>query len=461
VGAVRNRWIVVVACVLVGGILGLILTTLQSPSYESSAVIYQTPHVTDSDSVSRQRTEAYTELLTSDRLIETALKASGLQMSVSEARDATTAGANAGSAILTVTVRTDNADESARLANALAEALPETVASLDGSATGSNQSDSDDVSPVRLSLITPATPDDNGTGRNWGRNIALGVVAGLLVGLLYAYLRTQLSRRVQDGGSLSRFLSGPVLTNIPSDKALASGVVDFQRGSAAAEAFRRLRTAITGPDPRRGDCRTIVVSSSTDGDGKTTTAINLAVALAESGCDVVLVDASVALGDTARSGPRDDGHGDGRSPAGLADYLQSNNDIGEYVSASGESRLGIIAAGRAVSGPSELLTSSRMREGLADLAARANYVIIDTAALSSRSDAIVLGRWADAVLMVARSNHTRYADLGAGIERLALSDVPVLGVVLNDYPRPAMSTGRAGGSGPSIGRLAAGESSYR
>jgi succinoglycan biosynthesis transport protein ExoP len=397
VGAVRNRWIILLVCALFGGFLGAVLTSMQSPSYESSAVIYQTPHFGDTDGTSRQRTEAYTKLLSSDFLIETALANTGLEMSNSDVREMTTASANVGSAILTVTVRAEDADTSAKLANALAQALPGAVAVLDGSTPAQPAPDQSETlvpDPVRFS---PAVTDDAEGGPQYVRNTALGVIAGLLVGLLYAYLRNQMSRKVQDVAALGKFLSGPVLAGIPADTALETGVVDFSRESPAAEAFRRLRTVIADHEPGRGECRTIIVSSAVTGDGKT---------------------------------------------AGLIDYLLNGDDIDRYITASWHPKLSFIAAGRTASGKSELLGSTRMRNGLADLAARANYVIVDTAPMTDRSDALVLGRWADGVLLVARSDHTRYAELGAVIERLSLAELRVWGVVLNDSPRPLARSAR-------------------
>ncbi|ETD30645.1 polysaccharide biosynthesis tyrosine autokinase [Williamsia sp. D3] len=442
-GALRNSWIILLVSVLVGGFLGLILTTQQTPAYESSAVIYQTPRVSDSESTSRQRTEAYTELLTSDRLITDALEESGIQMSVSDVRQATSAGANEGSAILTVTVRTDSAEKSANLANALANALPATVAALDGAQTPSGRTGGPVADSTRLSVITPATPDDAEGGRNYGRNIAVGIAAGLLVGLLVSYFRSLLSRRVQDEGALTDYLSGPVLASIPVVKSLKeSGLVDFtEPAGAAAEAFRRLRTVITGHHSDQRNYRTIVVTSATDGDGKTTTAINLAVALAEAGFGVVFVDASlVVLGSRSESGNR----GRGDTSAGLSGYLEGGRDIGEYASPSWQSKLWIVPAGAAVNNPSSLLGSNRMRSGLAELATRSDYVIVDSTSLT-RSDSIVLGRAADGVLVVARSNRTKYNDLGVAIERLSLADVPVLGVVLNGDSRGSSVSGRRRG----------------
>ncbi|MGG7102335.1 Wzz/FepE/Etk N-terminal domain-containing protein [Rhodococcus sp. 24CO] len=457
VGAVRNRWIILLVCALFGGFLGAILTSVQSPSYESSAVIYQTPHFGDTDGTSRQRTEAYTKLLSSDFLIETALANTGLEMSTSDVREMTTASANVGSAILTVTVRAESADTSAELANALAQALPGAVAVLDGSTPAPDQSETVVPDPVRLSVISPAVPDDAEAGPQYVRNTALGVIAGLLVGLLYAYLRGQVSRKVQDVAALGKFLSGPVLAGIPPDKALETGVVDFSKESPAAEAFRRLRTVIADHEPGRGECRTIIVSSAVTGDGKTAVALNLAIALAESGNEVVFVDAAGRDEANVRSGRHGSGH-ETAPPAGLTDYLLGDDDIDRFVSASWHPKLSLIPAGRTAPGKSELLGSSRMRNGLADLAARAKYVIVDTAPMADRSDALVLGRWADGILLVARSDNTRYAELGAVIERLSLAEIPVWGVVLNDSPRPLARSARKRNARLSAEKLLAPES---
>ncbi|WMN01930.1 AAA family ATPase [Rhodococcus erythropolis] len=433
------------------------MTSVQSPSYESSAVIYQTPHFGDTDGTSRQRTEAYTKLLSSDFLIETALANTGLELSNTEVREMATASANVGSAILTVTVRSEDADTSAELANALAQALPGAVAVLDGSTPAPDQSGAVAPDPVRLSVISPALPDDAEGGPQYVRNALLGLIAGLLVGLLYAYLRSQISRKVQDAAALGKFLSGPVLASIPADKALETGVVDFSRESPAAEAFRRLRTSIADHEPGRGESRTIVVSSAVGGDGKTAVAMNLAIALAESGNEVVCVDA--AGRDEADN--RSARHGSGREkipPAGLIDYLLGDDDIDRFVSASWHPKLSLIPAGRTVPSRSELLGDSRMRNALARLASRADYVIIDTAPMADRSDALVLGRWADAILLVARSDHTRYADLGAVLERLSLAQLGVCGVVLNDFPRPLARSARKRGERLSVANLLALES---
>ncbi|MDL9947969.1 Wzz/FepE/Etk N-terminal domain-containing protein [Gordonia sp. ABSL11-1] len=453
-GAIRDQWIVIVVCALVGGLVGLVLTTQQTPMYESSATIYQTPRPADSDSVSQQRTEAYTELLTSDRLIATALAQSGLPMSIGEARDATTAGANTGSAILTVTTRTENPQTSATLANALADALPATVAALDGDQPATPVAgDAANADQVRLSVITPAVPDSRGEGRNFGRNIALGIVAGLLVGLFYSYVRGLLGRRVRDEAEVSRFLSGPVLATIPSEKSLGeSGIVDYHHpDNRAARALRRLRTTVTGRQSGPATLRSIVVTGASAGDGSTTVAVNLAIALADSGSEVVLVDAALD-GRPAGSRHAPDAVS---SRDGLTTYLGGGGRLGEFISRTSRSHLSLVPAGPAVGNSSELLASQRLSDGLTELAEQFDHVIVDTASLRESSDPLVVGRIADAVLVVARSGHTRYGDLRTAVERLALADVAVLGVVLNGSPRPAWQFGRGVRAGRPAGQVLA------
>jgi capsular exopolysaccharide synthesis family protein len=517
-----NGVIPIVVFAVIGGLLGWAYSLVERPTYESSAVIYQTPMTGDSDSVSKQRSEAYTELLTSERLITSALKSSGINMSVDDVKKATSAGANSGSAILTVTTRTDDPETSAKLANALADTLPKIVGELDGSRplevalpplpgvapTAELNPDGTPVIPpvevvptevptgqlnpdgtpvevvptevptgqlnpdgtpvevvptevptgqqppadqpigapvpvptaadqVRLSVITPAVASVAKAAPSFVLNISVGLVAGLLLGMFFAYLRARLTRKVQDDVELSDFLSGPLLASIPVNKAVKkSGVVDFRhRDSTAAEAFRRLRTSISGSDLLDSDSRRIVVTSPGDGDGKTIAAVNLAIALAANGSHVVLVDAALpTIGAKARGPAHPVGDVDG-APGGLVGYIENGGDITAYALDSRHARLAVIPAGGPVVNPSELLGTPRMRAGLDELAGQFDYVIVDTASMDARSDAIVLARSANAVMVLARSNKTRYIDLSASLQRFEAADIPLIGLVLNGYPK--------------------------
>lgn len=446
VRTLRGAWLIVLVGAVLGAALGWLYSATQRPAYESSAVLYQTPQVGDSDGAARQRTQAYVELLTSERLIRAALGASGIPMSVEQVQRSATAAANSGSPILTVTVSADDPARSAKLADALANALPNVVAELDGNVESSppppppppapgappEQVAPEQITPapdaVRLSLITPAAPGKK-TAPLYVRNVVLGLIAGLLAAVVGSHLRASLSGRVDDPEELGRFLSHPILAAVPYSAELSnSGIADFARhDSDSANAFRRLRADVGGDET----VRKIVVASPSEGEGKTTVAANLAVVLGAAGATVVLVDAN-----------RPDGAPDG---TGLANYLDGRADSFGIETARRYPGVSVVVTGAHV----ELMSSPRLNGVLSDLAERFDYVIVDTPAVDGSADALVLGRAVDAVLIVARASDTRYAELGAVLDDFDAAEVPRLGVVLNAYPRkkwPLRPRRRAGRS---------------
>ncbi len=477
-----NSWLLILVGAVVGGQLGLLLSVLQDPTYQSTAVVYQTPVQGDSDLNIKQRTQGIVALLTSDRLISAALRSSGLRMTVAEAREATSPAANDGSSVVNIVATTHDPEISARLANALADTLPPMLHQLDGNpqAVGSPAADAvpvidprtgapmilasaGPVAPVlppvpgdntaqaaglpttepvaipaplpelaqrpiavRLSMITPAVSDTTPVAPKIGRNIALGIVAGLLIAMLISYLRAHLRHKVEDGFELSEILGAPLLGSIPLNRhATGPCVVDLSRvGSPAGQAFRRLRTNIDGSNVLTGK-RRIVVTSPTAEDGKTTIAVNLALTLAADGHRVVLVDAALSRGSTG-----------GDDTGGLVGYLRgrTREELAAYAQPTRYDGLRVIYAGADVSDHTELLGTDRLRAGLEDLTNWFDYVIIDTTSMHTNSDPVVLARYADAVLLVVRSNKTYYLDLGTSLELLDNSGIPVAGVVLNGYP---------------------------
>jgi capsular exopolysaccharide synthesis family protein len=198
----------------------------------------------------------------------------------------------------------------------------------------------------------------------------------------------------------------------------------------AAEVFRTLRTSILFFDPAHPP-RTLLVTSSQAGEGKTATAVNLALSLTQLGARVLLVDADLrkprchhALGLPERPG--------------LAEHLHGELDLAEAVQTlpaasarHGGAALAFVPSGRLVPDAAELVSSTRMREMLADAAAAYDIVIVDSPPIFPVADASLLATQVDGVVLVVRGSRTPRHVTQEAIARLRFMQAKVLGVVLN------------------------------
>ena len=193
-----------------------------------------------------------------------------------------------------------------------------------------------------------------------------------------------------------------------------------------AEAYRELRTAVMLAMPDHPP-RTLAVTSCQPGEGKTTTAINLATTLAQLGRRVLLVDTDLrrprchqVLGTAA-----------GR---GVSTYLTGMSDLPSLVQTTEIERVALIAAGPIPPNPAELLDSERFRTMVADLAAFDDFdhVLFDSPPVLSVVDPILIGRQMDGVILVLRSAYTTRDAGRLGVEKLRSGRIPhLLGVTLN------------------------------
>ena len=194
--------------------------------------------------------------------------------------------------------------------------------------------------------------------------------------------------------------------------------------SAVVEAYRMLRTAVllstAGKPPK-----TIQVTSSQPGEGKTTTAINMAVSMAQLGARVLLIDADLR---------RPTVHKTFKLPQmrGLSSFLSSNGEIDEFIVKLPSSNLSVMTAGPIPPNPAELIGSDRMRELLRQLDEHFDHVIIDSPPLVSVTDPVVLSTLVDGTILVVQAGRTTKDLIRRA--RLELSGVgaKIFGVVLNN-----------------------------
>ena len=196
--------------------------------------------------------------------------------------------------------------------------------------------------------------------------------------------------------------------------------------SAVAEQYRKLKGSLVRITQEETFRNLIVVTSAIAGEGKSLTAANLAISLAqEYDLTVLLVDADL------RRPSIHDYFGFERG-IGLSDCLQDGSDIGEAIVKTDLGKLSIISAGREVEKPLELFASKRMEELLAEIKTRYSdrYVIIDTPPLLAFAESRALAHMVDGIVFVVQEGVTPQKDVMEAKE--LLKGCPVLGVVLND-----------------------------
>jgi capsular exopolysaccharide synthesis family protein len=209
-------------------------------------------------------------------------------------------------------------------------------------------------------------------------------------------------------------------------RSLGFEVITIHDGrSSQAEAFRTLRTNLLyGPDHER--IRSVVVGSAMAGEGKTITAANLAVTLAQQGLEVVLVDCDLRK-------PRvDQLFGINRKP-GMTELLMGKVPGSEAVRVFDPvPGLRILPAGTLPPNPTELLGGARTRELLRVLQERFDMVVLDTPPLAGGADSAILGAATDGILMVVRAGETDMEALRQAARQLHTVGARLLGAVIND-----------------------------
>lgn len=283
------------------------------------------------------------------------------------------------------------------------------------------------------------------------RTLAIAVLVGVLVGTCMAFIVEHLDDKVRTDDDLLRIGASPVLAVVPIEsKSAGRPVAATSSDSVTAEAYRGLRTnlrflALDRPTP------VVQVTSSNAGEGKTTTATNLAVVLVQAGHRVVLVDADLRR-------PRVHEAFDVAQSPGLIDLLLGDDGdqaIHEVEIAPGE-RLSVITSGAVPSNPGEALSSKRLDTLMKELASSFDFVLVDSPPVLPVADAIALSSAVDAVVVVAQAGRVTTHHVQATADRLAQVGAPVVGYVLNQVTARGIGYSSYGGYGPRESRAGTG-----
>jgi len=278
-----------------------------------------------------------------------------------------------------------------------------------------------------ITVLTYANVPKSPTSPKPMRDAMVAALAGLLIGTTIAYAREQTEDHVRGRLDLEAdFPDYPVLAAVPRFDGIGPNeiITERRRTSPAAEGYRKLRTSLEflSLTQRLG---VVELTSPAAGEGKTTTAVNLAVAVAQSGQRVIIVCADFRI-------PKAHLYFDLPNDIGMTSVLLDRATLAEAVKPTRVPGLYMLPAGPVPSNPSELLDSERAHELIDALAARFDLVIIDTPPILPVADPLVTATMADATIVVVRSRKSRRRQLRRAMETLAQLEIPLAGLVLND-----------------------------
>lgn len=421
---VRSWWIPVCLSLALGAI-AIVGSALQTPMYRSSAAAYVTAGVeADSQSAyqgslaSQQRVASYALLATSDSILQSALEGSSLDVSIEDAKASVSAVTTPGTVLLSISAEDADADQAARLANAVASSLSSYVTELERPSSGG-------APLAKMTVVTPAVPNESPVAPRTLRNLLMGLFIGLILGSMVAVLRSRFDTKIHNSSDLRQATAFALMAEVPSDDEIDSvGLVDFKSGaSMGAEAYRRLRTSLSFANVDE-PVKTVLVTSASSGEGKTTTCLNLGASLAEAGHRVVVVD-----GDLRR--PMVGRRLAAQTSVGFTDVLRGRVPLDDVVQSTSWPGMSFVPSGVVPPNPSELLGSARAGEVIDQLSSDFDYVLVDSPPVGPVTDAEVLAQWVDGVIVVVFANRSRIPELSASIDRLRSANASVLGVVLN------------------------------
>ncbi len=423
-----KRWKFIALLTVLGIAAASAATALMTPTYKATTQLFvsvQSDGSTASElqqagTFSAQRVKSYADIASSPRVTAPVVEQLNLDESADELSARIEAEAPLDTVLINLSVTDTSPDRAAQIANAAGSQFTNVVEELE-------RPRGERISPVKLSVTQQAQPPSDAESPRPGINVALGLLVGLALGVGAAVLRETLDTSAKGSDDVETASGASVLGTVVYDSTaekqpLLTGVDPH---SVRAEAYRQLRTNLQFIDvDDHPTC--LVITSSIPGEGKSTTAANLALAIAQGGSRVALVDADMRRPSVAKNFEL-------VGEVGLTSVLIGKAGIDDVVQPASDG-LDVITSGPIPPNPSELLGTQHMHELLKELAARYDRVIIDTPPLLPVTDAAVLARLADGAVLVVRANKTSREQVTRAADGLRSVGAKLLGCVLSMAP---------------------------
>lgn len=424
----RRHAALILLIALLGAGAGAAYASRQTTTYEShSSVLVSVQSagtVGDASTgatYAQQIVKTYADVATKPFVLNRVIESLGLRTTPAALAEDVTVTAATDATLITVSVRATSPDRAAAIANGVSQQLGRTVDAVTPTTTGQS-------SLVKMTVVEGARPDPVPVSPNWALIVAVGFIAGAALTIAVVVLRAAFDTRVRRTEDAQAAVDRPVLGRITRSSAVRKHplIVRHDPHGRVAESFRTLRTNLQYLDVDASS-QSIVVSSPSAGEGKTTTAVNLALTIADAGARVVVVDADLRRSQLGAALELE-------TAVGLTDVLVGRVTLDDALQGWGDGALMVLPAGATPPNPSELLQGPAMANLLHALEGRFDVVLIDAPPLLPVSDAVILGTRTAGTILVCAVGATARGQLREAADKVEQVGGRVLGLVLTKVP---------------------------
>lgn len=423
----RKNVAVILVALFVGVAVAGAWSWTRTPVYQAQSKVFVSTQagstigeLQQGSSFTQARVLTYVDLVSTPTVLGPVIDEVGLNVTAEALAQQISASNPANTTMIQIRVADPDPIRAAEIANAVGTSLASAVEEIE-------TLPSSEGSPVKLTRVSDATAPQAPSSPRTTLNLALGGLLGFAIGLGIAVLRTALDTRIRSAQDIAQLTDRPIIGMIPFDPKAETRPIILQDDplNPRSEALRTLRTNLQFLEME--GAQRFVVTSSVPREGKSTTAINLAIALADAGQRVALIDADLRKPKVAEYLQIEGG-------VGLTDVLIGRAQLEDVMLPWGGRSIEVLPAGRIPPNPSELLGSQQMESLLETISQRADVIILDAPPLLPVTDAAVLVRRSAGAMMVVAVGITTRHQLASAMTALETVDAKIAGVVLSMVP---------------------------
>ena len=429
----KHKAVIIVLTVLAALLMFAKTTYLTADTYTSYGILHVSNKKEESDpDTSIKKTDLDTSKSLSTTYIEI-LKTRAFLRDISNAVDGKYSGTQIGSMIsissvndtelLKITVTAGNAEDAYQIAQAFMAQAPAKLISVYKSG--------------EIEVVDPPVKPTIADNKGIARNTAIGFVLGFVLGAVYAFIYEFFDRKIHKSDDVAKRYGVSILGETSLDPHRSSkrkkekelpeelqNVLNSKSDFDTVETYKAIRTNIMFSMPKKELGRVIIVTSAAPGEGKTTTAINLAITFAQTGAKVMLIDCDLRHSRVHRylQLERDEG---------VTNVVCGYTDLEKAIRKNVRDNLDCLTAGAIPPNPAELLQSDEFQNMVDTLRHEYDYIFLDTPPVTVVTDAAILTKHCSGVVLVARSELTTYDMLDSAVEDIKNADAKILGIIVH------------------------------